>query len=98
MIASPIETGIGIAIILTGVPVYFVFVAWKNKPMWVQKLSEGFTKFMQKMFVVLPPNKPSPSTNEIKSAEKKKLISKERQKKFGENSYLILVLKKQKKK
>ena len=34
-------------------------------------LPEGFTKFMQKMFVVLPPNKPSPSTNEIKSAEEK---------------------------
>jgi solute carrier family 7 L-type amino acid transporter-like protein len=74
MIASPIETGIGIAIILTGVPVYFIFIAWKNKPMWVQKMSEGFTKFMQKMFVVLPPNKPkSPSTNEIKSAAEEKV-------------------------
>jgi len=54
MIASPIETGIGIAIILTGVPVYFVFVAWKNKPMWVQKLSGSATSFIQKMLVVLP--------------------------------------------
>merc|ERR1719150_390395 len=54
MIASPIETGIGIAIILTDVPVYFVFVAWKNKPMWVQKLSGSATSFIQKMLVVLP--------------------------------------------
>jgi solute carrier family 7 L-type amino acid transporter-like protein len=38
MIASPIETGIGIAIILTGVPVYFIFVYWKNKPQFIQSL------------------------------------------------------------
>jgi len=55
MVASPVETGIGIAIILTGVPVYFVFVWWKNKPKFIQKLSANFTIFMQRMFVVLPP-------------------------------------------
>ncbi|QQP51281.1 Y+L amino acid transporter 2, partial [Caligus rogercresseyi] len=39
MIASPMETGIGILIILTGVPVYFIFVAWKNKPKAIQSVS-----------------------------------------------------------
>ena len=32
-------SGIGICIILTGVPVYFIFVYWKNKPRFIQMLS-----------------------------------------------------------
>jgi hypothetical protein len=31
--------GIGIAIIMTGVPVYFVFIYWKNKPWVIQYMS-----------------------------------------------------------
>jgi len=54
MVASPVETGIGIAIILTGIPVYFIFVYWKNKPAAIQKASGRFTQFMQKMVVVMP--------------------------------------------
>jgi len=54
MIASPVETGIGIAIILTGVPVYYVFIYWKNKPAMVQKMSGAITTLIQKMLVVLP--------------------------------------------
>jgi solute carrier family 7 (L-type amino acid transporter), member 8 len=37
MVASPVETGIGCLMILTGVPVYFIFVVWKTKPKAFQK-------------------------------------------------------------
>ncbi|KAF6209157.1 hypothetical protein GE061_014901 [Apolygus lucorum] len=32
MVATPVETGIGCLMILTSIPVYGVFIAWKNKP------------------------------------------------------------------
>lgn len=32
MIASPIETGYGVLMILTSIPVYVVFIQWKTKP------------------------------------------------------------------
>lgn len=37
MIASPVETGYGLLMIFSSVPVYVVFIAWKNKPKWFQK-------------------------------------------------------------
>jgi len=57
MIASPVETGIGTCIILTGVPVYFIFVAWKDKPDFVQKILASVTLVLQKLIVVVPPPK-----------------------------------------
>jgi hypothetical protein len=38
---NPNETFIGFIILLTGIPVYFIFVAWKNKPIqFVQNISK----------------------------------------------------------
>merc|ERR1719322_1205382 len=55
MVASPVETGIGIAIILTGVPVYFIFVYWKNKPQFIKSLLAKNTMLLQKLMIVVPP-------------------------------------------
>ena len=40
---SPIETGIGVAITLSGVPVYLVTVYWKSKPRFYKKLISKLT-------------------------------------------------------
>lgn len=53
MIASPVETGIGLLMILTSVPVYFLFVMWTNKPAWFTKGSVSFTRTMQQLFMVV---------------------------------------------
>ncbi|KAK9881739.1 hypothetical protein WA026_017261 [Henosepilachna vigintioctopunctata] len=53
MVASPVETGIGILMILSSVPVYFVCCYWKNKPRCFLKLVNNITVFLQKVFVVV---------------------------------------------
>jgi len=57
MIVTPIETAIGLGIIATAVPVYFLFLAWRNKPAAIQSVSSGVTSWLQKMLVVVPPTK-----------------------------------------
>merc|ERR1712048_1426310 len=48
---------VGLGIIATGIPVYFIFVAWKNKPRFVQNMSGSATTLMQKLFIVMAPDK-----------------------------------------
>ncbi|RWS29012.1 Y+L amino acid transporter 2-like protein [Leptotrombidium deliense] len=57
MSADPLSTALGCIIILTGVPVYFVFIAWKNKPLPIQKAIDSLTVTLQKILVVVPTEK-----------------------------------------
>jgi solute carrier family 7 L-type amino acid transporter-like protein len=57
MIAKPKETGIGTVIILSGVPVYFIFVAWKNKPVAIRRFLSSVTVCLQKLIIVVTPPK-----------------------------------------
>jgi len=57
MISTPVETAIGLGIIATGIPVYFIFIAWKDKPVVIKKIISGSTTFLQKLFVVVSPPK-----------------------------------------
>ncbi|KAJ8917859.1 hypothetical protein NQ315_010772 [Exocentrus adspersus] len=56
MVASPYDTGMGVLMILSSIPVYFVFVYWP-KPKWFQRGSSSATKFLQKIFVVVGKSK-----------------------------------------
>lgn len=47
MYASPVETGYGILMILSSIPVYAVCIAWKNKPKWFR---HGMCKFIVQKF------------------------------------------------
>lgn len=50
----PVEVGLGVAFIIFGVPVYFVFIKWKNKPYWLLSACNNFNIMCSKLFVCLP--------------------------------------------
>ncbi|XP_058118437.1 large neutral amino acids transporter small subunit 1 isoform X3 [Anopheles coustani] len=55
MIASPVETGYGCLMILSSIPVYCIFIAWRNKPKWFNRSMGGFTQSLQKLMMVVRP-------------------------------------------
>ena len=54
IIAKPVETSIGIALILTSLPVYWVFISWTNKPAWIAKYTNHITLAIQKLIMAVP--------------------------------------------
>ena len=54
MVASPVETGIGLLMILTSVPVYLVLVKWRSKPRWLEKMSTDSTNWLMRLLLVMP--------------------------------------------
>lgn len=49
-IKNPIDTAVGLAILISGIPVYFACVKWKSKPEMYHSFSGWFMRFLQKLF------------------------------------------------
>nr|CAD7453769.1 unnamed protein product [Timema tahoe] len=54
-IADPLSTVIGLAITISGVPVYYVFIKWKGKPESYTKMLHEITSTLQAVLEVVSP-------------------------------------------
>ncbi|XP_054916012.1 LOW QUALITY PROTEIN: solute carrier family 7 member 10a [Poeciliopsis prolifica] len=63
--SEPVVCGLGMVIMLTGVPVYFVGVHWKEKPKWIYILLERVTYMGQKLCYVVFPQEDSSETEPL---------------------------------
>ncbi|MGH0136594.1 UNVERIFIED_CONTAM: hypothetical protein FKN15_038706 [Acipenser sinensis] len=52
--SDPINTGIGFAITVTGIPAYYLFIVWDKKPQIFQKFMNSITRALQIILEVVP--------------------------------------------
>ncbi|XP_017293738.1 cystine/glutamate transporter [Kryptolebias marmoratus] len=52
--SDPINTGIGFAISFTGIPAYYIFIYFNNRPKWLQKSLDSFNRTLQIILEVAP--------------------------------------------
>ncbi|XP_041653615.1 cystine/glutamate transporter [Cheilinus undulatus] len=52
--SDPINTGIGFAISLTGIPAYYVFIYVSDRPKWLQRALDSFNRTLQIIMEVVP--------------------------------------------
>ncbi|XP_012689359.2 cystine/glutamate transporter isoform X1 [Clupea harengus] len=52
--SDPVNTGIGFAISLTGIPAYYIFIVYKNKPKWLLRFTDYMNRSLQIILEVVP--------------------------------------------
>ncbi|XP_018601840.1 cystine/glutamate transporter [Scleropages formosus] len=52
--SDPFNTGIGFIISMTGIPAYYIFIAYDKKPKWILKLSDSINRSLQIIMEVVP--------------------------------------------
>ncbi|XP_070818555.1 cystine/glutamate transporter [Chaetodon trifascialis] len=52
--SDPVNTGIGFVISLTGIPAYYIFIYFDNRPKWLQRALDSFNRTLQIILMVIP--------------------------------------------
>ncbi|KAM9850140.1 cystine/glutamate transporter [Aulostomus maculatus] len=52
--SDPVNTGIGFAISLTGIPAYYIFIYFNQRPKWLQRALDSFNRTLQIILEVVP--------------------------------------------
>lgn len=51
MYVKPWEVGVGLLMILSGIPVYLIFVFWQDKPRWIDNIADKMNMACAKLFM-----------------------------------------------